>query len=82
MVLQSHPVEPALQLFIGRHWAGDAQVRTVKFAHEGAVYDIKWSPFSPYWFATAGEDAMVRACDPCRVLRGVFWCDIERSGLV
>lgn len=34
-----------------------------KRGHEGAIRDLRWSPFIPYWFATCGEDACVKVWD-------------------
>lgn len=36
---------------------------TAHDAHEGAIRDIRWNPFIPYWVATAGEDSIIRVWD-------------------
>eukprot|EP00658_Telonema_sp_P-2_P043659 TRINITY_DN3156_c0_g1_i6.p1 TRINITY_DN3156_c0_g1~~TRINITY_DN3156_c0_g1_i6.p1 ORF type:complete len:700 (+),score=107.21 TRINITY_DN3156_c0_g1_i6:205-2304(+) len=35
----------------------------VSQAHRGAVYEVLWNPFSPFWVASSGEDALVQLWD-------------------
>ncbi|KNC99568.1 uncharacterized protein SPPG_04957 [Spizellomyces punctatus DAOM BR117] len=41
----------------------EALVWKVSRAHEGAVTDVRFNPFIPYWMASAGEDAVVKLWD-------------------
>ena len=38
-------------------------VWNVKKAHVGAIRDLTWNPFIPYWFATAGSDSVIQIWD-------------------
>lgn len=35
----------------------------IKQAHSGSVHMLKWSPFSPYWVASSGDDALIHVWD-------------------
>jgi WD40 repeat protein len=41
----------------------EAVVWKATHAHAGGIRDLQWSPFIPYWFATAGEDARIKVWD-------------------
>ena len=32
-------------------------------AHNGPIHDISWSPICPYWFASGGDDAVIKVWD-------------------
>lgn len=35
----------------------------MKHAHAAVIFDLKWHPFIPYWFATCSEDSQIHFWD-------------------
>lgn len=57
------------RLFGNGTGSNNASVWKVPNCHSPSLTDIQWSPFIPYWVATAGEDSVVNVWD-IRYARG------------
>merc|ERR1712166_5143 len=43
--------------------APNQPAKKIEQAHSGAIHELSWSPFSPYWIASSGDDALVHVWD-------------------
>ncbi|KAG0223563.1 hypothetical protein BGW42_005808 [Actinomortierella wolfii] len=51
-----------LRIMDRRH-GGDFEAMLLTEAHRGAIRDIQWNPYVPYWLASCGDDGQIKVWD-------------------